>query len=67
MVGAAHDLEVVEVADGLGGDAFELRDGRDAAVGCGCAVAAESEGLDVGEENGALGDGGAGGDEGGGC
>lgn len=60
MVRAAHDINREEVADGLGGDAFELGDRVDTAGGCFCAVAAEGERADAGEENCVLGAGGEG-------
>lgn len=51
VVGAAHDVDGVEVAEGRVGEALELGRGGDAAVGCRCAAAAEGEGLDFGEED----------------
>lgn len=51
LVGAAHDVDGEEVAEGLCGEAFELRGGGRAAVGCEGAVAAEGEGLHIREED----------------
>jgi hypothetical protein len=49
---AAHDVEVTGDGAQTGSrDAFELRRGGDAAVGCDGAVAAEGEGADLGEED----------------
>lgn len=55
LVGAAHHVNVVQRAQLLGRHAFELRDGRDAARGGLGAVAAEREGLHLGEEDGIVG------------
>lgn len=55
LVGAAHHVDVDMAAQIRVGDALELGGGRHTAV-CGlCAVAAEGEGLHVGEEDGILG------------
>lgn len=47
----------MEGADALGGYAFQLREGGDAAVG-GLLALSEGEGLDFGEEDGVFGFGG---------
>lgn len=55
LVGAAQHVDVVEVADAAGGDAPELRDGGDTAMRRLGAIAAEGEGLYIGEKDGVLG------------
>jgi hypothetical protein len=55
LVGAAHDVDFVEVADGAARDAAQLGNGRYATVVRHGALAAEGKGLDVGELDGILG------------
>lgn len=55
LVGAAHHVDLVQVADGAARDAAELGDGRYATVVRHGALAAEGKGLDVGELDGILG------------
>lgn len=49
MVGAAHDVDFVEVADGTARGAAQLRNSRYAAMVRHGALTAEGKGLDVGE------------------
>lgn len=58
LVGAAHDVRLIELADVLASDALQLGHGGHTTVRRHGAIAAERQGLDLGEQNRILGTGG---------